>query len=285
MYLAVCIDHLSILGVEAQTLTVWKQANSYNIPIVVFLNKMDKPKANIHYCLESIENKLKTKPILINIPQMDGNKVIGVVDLIRMEKMVYDFDSNSDGQKFYIAKLSPECDEWEMASVFKSRLIGDLADHDESLADQVLTDSEISAENIQEALRKATLSRKVVPVLCGSALKNAGIQPLLDAITYYLPSPLDRTYDMVNFYESDLCAFAFKIIHDRHRGPLTFLRLYSGVMKAGDSIYNVNKEVMEKPSRLIHVYSNEYHDVTTASAGNIICIAGLKAVIDITLKI
>lgn len=242
---------------------------------------MDKPRANVNKCLKSIQDKLKIKPLLINFPILSGNKVTGIVDIINMQKITYDFEKNTDGHLYNIEKFDPKSnsDLWEMAYVFRNNLVGHLADLDEKIADHVLSDNQnISTEEINVALRKATIQRQVVPVLCGSALKNAGIQPLLDAITHYLPSPSDRTYDFVQFYESDLCAFAFKVIHDKHRRPLTFFRLYSGIMQSGSTLYNINKDCTEKASRLINVYSDEYHDVNSASAGNIICVAGLKQV-------
>ncbi|VDI63277.1 elongation factor G [Mytilus galloprovincialis] len=264
-------------GVEAQTLTVWSQANRYKVPSIVFLNKMDKPKADVEKCLKSIQDKLKIKPLLVNFPILDGNRVTDIIDIIKMQKITYDFERSSEGQMFRIEDLDSKSDPelWEIASKFRNNLIGSLSDYCENIADRVITDSAITAEDIDLALRNATISRHIVPVLCGSSLKNAGVQPLIDAVTHYLPSPLEKTMDLVQFYETDLCAYAFKIIHDKHRGPLTFLRLYSGVMNLGE-IYNANKNIREKPSRLIQVYSNEYHDVNTATAGNIICVAGLK---------
>lgn len=266
-------------GVEAQTLTVWSQANRYKVPSIVFLNKMDKPKADVEKCLKSIQDKLKIKPLLVNFPILDGNRVTDIIDIIKMQKITYDFERSSEGQMFRIEDLDSKSDPelWEIASKFRNNLIGSLSDYCENIADRVITDSAITAEDIDLALRNATISRHIVPVLCGSSLKNAGVQPLIDAVTHYLPSPLEKTMDLVQFYETDLCAYAFKIIHDKHRGPLTFLRLYSGVMNLGE-IYNANKNFREKPSRLIQVYSNEYHDVNTATAGNIICVAGLKKV-------
>lgn len=171
---------------------------------------------------------------------------------------------------------------YDQAVDARNSLIGQLADNDETMADIVIAESNldnIKTSDLIAALRRTTLSRKLVPVLCGSSLKNIGVQPLLDAITQYLPSPMDCHYDFVKHYQTDLCALAFKIVHDKYKGRLTFLRIYSGAISGNGTLYNVNRNKNEKIARLLQVYANEYHDINYIGAGNIACISGLQQTI------
>lgn len=266
-------------GVEAQTLTVWRQADHYQIPRLVFLNKMDKPGASLQLCLNSLQQKLGVKPLVINLPLGQGKTFSGVHDVVNMKTLVWNNSLSADGSQFSEKPLSEE----DFAEVTDARveLISALADHDEHIADLVLCDTnfdDISPSELISAIRRATIQQKVVPVLCGSSLKNKGVQPLLDAIAFYLPSPKDINYGFADYYGTNLCALAFKVIHDKQRGPLTFARIYAGMLKSGSSIYNINRSLSEKTSRLFQVYANELHDISTSVAGNIVAIAGLKGV-------
>ncbi|RUS73209.1 hypothetical protein EGW08_019031 [Elysia chlorotica] len=265
-------------GVEAQTLTVWRQADHYHIPRLIYLNKMDKPGASLEMCLQSVRDKLHVEPLVLNIPIGSGKNFVGVHDLVNLQSFMWDPNSSRDGSEFVTVpfKTSQEDEEINRA---RSDLVGRLADFDEHLADLVLCDTkmeDIPAEDIVRAVRTATLQHKIVPVLCGSSLKNKGVQPLLDAINLYLPSPMDISYGFAKYYGSDLCALAFKVVHDKQRGPLTFVRLYSGMLKSGANIYNINRSSTEKTTRLLQVYADELHDISTAVAGNIVALAGLK---------
>ena len=275
------------LGVEAQTLTVWRQADHYHIPRLIFLNKMDKPGSSLDMCLQSVKDKLHVEPLVLNIPIGSGKDFVGVHDLVNLKSLRWDLNSCRDGREFtvlpcdIVTNASASIEDIEEISRARSDLVGRLADFDEHLADLVLCDTKIEdipAQDIIRAIRTATLQRRVVPVLCGSSLKNKGVQPLLDAINLYLPSPMEISYGFAKYYGTDLCALAFKVVHDKQRGPLTFVRLYSGMLKSGASIYNINRSTSERTSRLLQVYADELHDISTAVAGNIVALAGLKEV-------
>ncbi|XP_041351728.1 ribosome-releasing factor 2, mitochondrial-like [Gigantopelta aegis] len=267
-------------GVEAQTLTVWRQADRYSVPRMVYLNKMDKPGASVGLCLSSIKQKLKVQPLLLNAPIGTGREFEGVVDVIMMEKLVWNSKICEDGIKFEKKLLSQSDGKlYEDALKARHHLIGQLADIDDSIADLVLADTkldDIQSEAVRKAVRSATIQQKIIPVLCGSSLKNKGVQPLLDAVNLYLPSPMDVHHSFIDFYRTDLCALAFKVIHNKQRGPLTFLRLYAGALKSGSTVYNINRQCSEKTSRILQVYADDFQDMSTAVAGNIVLIAGLK---------
>ena len=271
------------IGVEAQTLTVWRQANKFHVPRIVYLNKMDKKTASLDMCVRSIQEKLHVEPIVINLPYEAETKFAGVVDLVNLEQIVWDSLKSPDGNTFKtISLLSPECDiengDWRRA---RNTLIGQLSDVDQTIADYVLSDKdldEIPVDLVRNALRNVVLSHKSVLVLCGSSLKNKGVQPLLDAITYYLPSPLDVKHDFLDYYKDELCALAFKMVNDKQRGALTFLRIYSGMINTKQHLYNINLGVQEKISRLLQVNADEFRDINESGAGNIVCVAGLQDV-------
>lgn len=268
---------------EAQTLTVWRQADRYQIPRLVYLNKMDKPRASVSICLESLRNKLHVDPLLINVPIGTGKQFVGVYDLINMESLTWNDSKSQDGSSYETKKIKLDGSNKDEAAILKARsdLIGKLADIDESVADLVLCDTQLDQFPTQvliNAVKTATLNHKIIPVFCGSSLKNKGVQPLLDAITFFLPSPMEVNYGFSKYYGSHLCALAFKVIHHKQRGPLTFVRIYSGMLKSGAHVFNINRAMTEKTTKLLQVYADEYHDLSNAVAGNIVAIAGLKQV-------
>ncbi|XP_050404706.1 ribosome-releasing factor 2, mitochondrial isoform X1 [Patella vulgata] len=274
----------SSAGVEAQTKTVWRQADKYSIPRIVYLNKMDKPGASIEKCLTSLKEKLNVEPLLLHLPVGKEVDFAGIVDLVTLKKFVWNLEKSPDGRTFSTENLTAADTSVDYHDILQARtsLIGQLSEYDGELGEMILSYKKIKdipANAISKAVRKVTIDQNCVPVFCGSSLKNKAVQPLMDAVTHYLPSPLDSTYSFADFYGSDLCALAFKIIHDKQRGALTFLRLYSGSLKSGESSYNVNRECTEKTSRLLHVYANEYHDTNKVTAGNIACVSGLKEII------
>ncbi|KAL5008243.1 hypothetical protein ScPMuIL_013824 [Solemya velum] len=263
-------------GVEAQTLTVWRQADKYHTPRIVYLNKMDKRGANIELCMNSLREKLKVNPLLIHLPIGSEKAFSGIVDLVSMKKVRW---SSKDGNKFDIEPImSADGSLHDEAINARNNLIGQVADFNEKIAEFVLNDEidKIPEQELQMALREVCINQKALLVLCGSSLKNVGVQALLDAITFYLPSPKDINYGFAEFYKTDLCALAFKIIHDKQRGPLTFLRIYSGILKTGANIYNVNRGLSEKITRLLQVYADDFKDISSTGAGNIVCVSGLK---------
>ncbi|XP_035996287.1 ribosome-releasing factor 2, mitochondrial-like isoform X2 [Fundulus heteroclitus] len=271
-------------GVEAQTLTVWRQAEKHHIPCVCFLNKMDKPAADLSFSIESIRLKLKANPVLLQIPIGSGKNFTGVVDLLTNQKLTWELTSTrDDGRTFEVRSLG-QCEDRELlqaASEARTALIEQVADLDDQFAELVLTDfsdnfDAVPADKLQEAVRRVTLARKGVPVLCGSSLKNKGVQPLLDAITAYLPAPNERHHDLVRWYKDDLCALAFKVLHDKQRGPLVFLRIYSGTLKPQTAVHNINRNSTERMSRLLVPFADQHVEIPSMSAGNIALTVGLK---------
>ncbi|XP_063334220.1 ribosome-releasing factor 2, mitochondrial isoform X2 [Pelmatolapia mariae] len=271
-------------GVEAQTLTVWRQAEKHHIPCVCFLNKMDKPAANFSFCIESIRQKLKANPVLLQIPVGSGKNFTGVVDLLTSRKLMWKIKSmRDDGRVFEVKALdrSDDPDLLQMVSDARAALIEQVADLDDEFAELLLTDfsdnfDAIPSNKLQEAVRRVTLARKGVPVLCGSSLRNKGVQPLLDAITAYLPAPNERHHDVVRWYKDDLCALAFKVLHDKQRGPLVFLRIYSGTLKPQTALHNINRNSTERMSRLLVPFADQHVEISSMTAGNIALTVGLK---------
>lgn len=271
-------------GVEAQTLTVWRQAEKHHVPCVCFLNKMDKPAANLGYSIDSIKQKLKANPVLLQIPVGSGKSFSGVVDLITNQKLLWKARSPGDDGRTFDSKPLGQSDEPELLQVVleaRAALIEQVADLDDEFAELLLTEysdnsDAIPSSKIQEAVRRITLARKGVPVLCGSSLRNKGVQPLLDAITAYLPAPSERHHDLVRWYKDDLCALAFKVLHDKQRGPLVFLRIYSGTLKPQTAVHNINRNSTERMSRLLVPFADQHVEIPSMTAGNIALTVGLK---------
>ncbi|XP_007941536.1 ribosome-releasing factor 2, mitochondrial [Orycteropus afer afer] len=269
-------------GVEAQTLTVWRQADKHNIPRICFLNKMDKTGASFTYSVESIREKLKAKPLLLQLPIGEAKTFKGLVDVVSKEKLLWNPNSD-DGKDFerkpLLAMSDPEL--LKKTTEARNALIEQVADLDDEFADLVLGEfSEnfdlLPAEKLQTAIHRVTVAQTAVPVLCGSALKNKGIQPLLDAITMYLPSPEERSYEFLQWYKDDLCALAFKVLHDKQRGPLVFMRIYSGTIKPQLAIHNINGNCTERLSRLLLPFADQHIEISSLTAGNIALTVGLK---------
>ncbi|KAL1783618.1 ribosome-releasing factor 2, mitochondrial isoform X1 [Sigmodon hispidus] len=269
-------------GVEAQTLTVWKQADKHKIPRICFLNKMDKAGASFNYAVESIREKLKAKPLILQLPIGEARTFKGVVDVVNKETLVWNSDSD-DGKDFERKPLLETSDPGLLKETVEARnaLIEQVADLDDEFADLVLREfSEnfdlVPAEKLQTAIHRVTLARAAVPVLCGSSLKNKGVQPLLDAVTMYLPSPEERDYGFLQWYQGDLCALAFKVLHDKQRGPLVFLRVYSGTLTPQLAVHNINRNCTERMSRLLLPFADQHVEIPSLTAGNIALTVGLK---------
>lgn len=269
-------------GVEAQTLTVWKQADKHKIPRICFLNKMDKTGASFNYAVESIREKLKAKPLILQLPIGEAKTFKGLVDVVNKEKLLWNSNSD-DGKDFERKPLLEASDPELLKETIEARnaLIEQVADLDDEFADFVLGEfSEnfdlVPAEKLQTAIHRVTLAQAAVPVLCGSALKNKGVQPLLDAVTMYLPSPEEREYGFLQWYKDDLCALAFKVLHDKQRGPLVFLRIYSGTLTPQLAIHNINRNCTERMSRLLLPFADQHVEIPSLTAGNIALTVGLK---------
>ncbi len=276
-------------GVEAQTVTVWRQAKRYKVPTIAFLNKMDKPNADLTASLDSMVKKLQVEPLLLNLPitknQGDSGKFCGVVDLVEMRSLIWDEDNSapSYGKEFTVGPV--EGDLKAAAAQARTALIDKLCDYDEILADAVLKEESydlISAKSVKDALRRVIVSsthdqNSILVTLCGSAYKNIGVQPLMDAIVNYLPSPEDKEYPFLSCYpQNSLCGLAFKVVHHPQKGALTFVRVYAGELQEGAIIYNLTRGVSEKASRLMVAFADDFKSVSSVGEGNIAVIAGLK---------
>ncbi|XP_076800647.1 ribosome-releasing factor 2, mitochondrial-like [Clavelina lepadiformis] len=272
-------------GVEAQSRTVWRQADRYKVPKIAFINKMDKHGANFTASVKSMQEKLNANTLLLQIPVYNDGVFNGVIDLVEMEKLEWDMPethSNHTGRKYMKHRLKSSEAEWEMCIAARSSLIEQLSEVYDDVAMTWLEGehegdaSALPAAQIREWIRRGVLDQAIIPVLCGSSLKNVGVQPLLDAVVNYLPNPSDVQHDFMKYYGDSLCAMAFKVLHHKRHGPLIFVRVYSGRIKSGMSIYNPNKSCSEKISRLLDVYADEYKETTTIEAGGIGIICGFK---------
>ncbi len=270
-------------GVEPQSETVWHQADRYRIPRVAFVNKMDRIGADYRQCVEQIESKLGAQPAVIALPVGSEDTFEGVIDLLELK--VLRFDEDSRGSKV-VKDVIPEKLEKESTAA-RMALLEKLADFDEGVMEKFLEDKEVSPEELRRALRKATLSLELVPVLCGSAFKNKGVQPLLDAVIDFLPSPLDmpavegidKSGELLVRKADDgekLCGLIFKLQTDSFVGNLAFVRIYSGSLKAGDRVFNPAKRKKEKVSKLLKLHANKREEVDSIHAGDIGAIVGLK---------
>nr|XP_050865023.1 ribosome-releasing factor 2, mitochondrial isoform X2 [Vespula vulgaris] len=235
-------------GVEAQTLTVCRQADKYEIPKIIYVNKMDRPDANLENSLKSIELKLNANALPIQYPIKKGDVFEGIIDLVSLEKII--FNKKSQGLDFIRTKLTQNEDKdlWNLANEKREMLVDKLSNLDDKLAEIIIEEEslgKITDQAICESLRKITLSRKGVPVLIGSSYKNIGVQPLMDSIILYLPFP-DEYGNEYSCFKNNLSARVFKIVHDKQRGPITFFRVYTGTMKKGEKIYNVQKGKVEQ---------------------------------------
>jgi elongation factor G len=273
----------SVGGVEPQSETVWRQADKYQIPRIAFINKMDRTGANFQECLKMMENRLKTTPLPIQLPLGKEDHFQGVIDLITMKAIIY--DPHGFGTEYRTVDIPDGFQ--EEASVSREYLIEKLAERNDYLMEKFIDGQEFTEEEIRGALRETTLQLKGTPVLCGSAFRNKGVQPLLDAIISYLPSPLDippvkaidsegkkLTFSANNGHP--LSALAFKIMNDPYTGQLTFFRIYSGSLKSGDSVFNPTKGKRERIGRLLKMHANKREEIQEVAAGDIFAVVGLK---------
>jgi len=272
-------------GVQPQTETVWHQAEQYNVPKIAFINKMDRVGANFQKVIEMMFEKLRINPIAIQIPMGSEDRFEGIIDLIKMKS--YYFDIETLGLNYEEREISENY--LELAKKYKEELLEKIAELDDNLLEKFLNGEEISEDEITLALRKATLELKAVPILCGSSLKNVGVQLLMDAVISYLPSPLEVKYmDGYDVKDSDIAltrepsdeekfsSLAFKILTDPYIGKLTFVRIYSGTVKVGQSVQNTASEKKEKILKLMKIYANKREEIQEAYSGDIIAIPGLK---------
>jgi elongation factor G len=270
-------------GVEPQSETVWRQADHYRVPRIAFVNKMDRIGADFWNCVEMMKDRLGANPLPVQIPVGSEAGFRGVIDLIT-EKMLV-FDEESKGLQYTEEDIPEEFT--EESSAVRMTLLEKLADFDEEVMEKYLEEQPISADVIYRAIRNATLKLQLVPVLCGSAFKNKGVQPLLDAVIAYLPSPLEvppveglNSKDEVETRKASesekFCGLAFKIVSDPFVGNLTFVRVYSGILKVGSQVYNPVKRKKEKIGRILKMHANKREEAQSISTGDIGALVGLR---------
>ena len=272
-------------GVEPQSETVWRQADKYGVPRIAFVNKMDRVGADFFRVLEMMNKRLGTTAVAVQIPYGQGEEFDGIIDLVRMKLLVY--EQESMGTVFHEQDV-PETSR-ELAATYREMLFEAIdGDGSHRILERYLEGHDVPEESIRQAIRELTIKGKIVPVLCGTAFKNKGVQALLDAVVYYLPAPLDvpsikgkcpETDDEEIRTASDeepLSALAFKVMNDPYVGQLTFIRTYSGVISAGSYVYNSTKDKRERIGRLLRMHANKREEIDAAYAGDIIAAVGLK---------
>ncbi len=275
----------AVAGVEPQTETVWRQADKYHVPRICFVNKMDRIGANFSRSVGMIEDRLGATVAVVQLPIGAESSFAGVVDLLRMKALVWD-ESSPRGESW--SEVEIPADMAEEAARARSRLVDTLSTFDDSITEKFLADQELTADDLRSALRRATIAGHAVPVLCGAAFKNKGVQPLLDAVVDYLPSPLDvpptkgkgpKGGDEVERRADDkepFSALAFKIMADQHLGKLTFARVYSGMVSQGDTVLNSTKDRKERIGRILQMHANHREPRNVAYAGDIIALVGMR---------
>jgi elongation factor G len=281
-----CMVYDAVAGVQPQSETVWRQANKYRVPRLAFINKMDRVGANFFKSYEHIRNRLKGNPVPIQIPLGAEEKFAGVVDLVTMQAIYW--DEASQGMKFerkaIPAELAAQAKEW------RDKMIEAAAEANEELMNKYLESGELSTEEMKRGLRLRTINNEIVPMLCGSAFKNKGVQAMLDAVIDYLPSPVDippvkgsneNGEPAVRKPEDEepFAALAFKIMTDPFVGQLSFIRVYSGVLCSGDTVYTSVRGRKERIGRLLQMHANERQEIKEVRAGDIAAVVGLKDVI------
>ncbi|MBK9325609.1 MAG: elongation factor G [Hydrogenophilales bacterium] len=278
-----CMVYCAVGGVQPQSETVWRQANKYGVPRLAFVNKMDRQGANFFRVYEQMKLRLKANPVLIQVPIGAEEKFEGVVDLVKMKAIIW--DEASQGMKFTYgdipADLVDTCNEW------REKMVEAAAEANEELMNKYLEEGDLSEDEIKQALRTRTIASEIVPMLCGSAFKNKGVQAMLDAVIDYMPSPVDippvkgekengDPDERPASDEAPFSALAFKIMTDPYVGQLTFFRVYSGVVNSGDTIYNSVKGKKDRLGRILQMHANNREELKEVRAGDIAAAVGLK---------
>ena len=280
-----CMVYCAVGGVQPQSETVWRQANKYKVPRLAFVNKMDRTGANFFKVYEQMKLRLKANPVAIQIPIGAEENFLGVVDLVKM-KAIY-WDEASQGMKFEYKDIPEEL--LSVANEWREKMVEAAAESSEPLMEKYLGGEELTEEEIKEALRNRTIASEIVPMMCGTAFKNKGVQAMLDAVIDYLPSPLDippvKGHDekdqIVERRASDdekFSALGFKIMTDPFVGQLIFFRVYSGIVSSGDTVYNPIKGKKERIGRLLQMHANQREEIREVRAGDIAAAVGLKEV-------
>ncbi|MFZ9619357.1 MAG: elongation factor G, partial [Ilumatobacteraceae bacterium] len=270
----------SVAGVEPQTETVWRQANKYKVPRMCFINKMDRTGANFYRTLDMIKDRLQTVPAVLQLPYGGEANFKGLIDIVKMKAIVWDGDEKDS--PYHEEDIPAEY--LDKAKQYRAELLDLVASEDEQLMEKFLASDDLSEEDLRAGIRKGTLAFSFVPILCGSAFKNKGVQQMLDAVVDYMPCPLDippangtsvngdETLTRQADEKAPFSALAFKIVADPF-GRLTYFRVYSGTITKGDEVYNSVKEKRERVGRLLLMHANQREDIEFAMAGDIV--AGL----------
>ncbi len=276
----------AVEGVEPQTETVWRQADKYRVPRIVFVNKMDRAGADFEACLDQIRSKLHANPVATQLPLGREDEFQGVIDLIQEKAFLY--KDETLGADYDVAEIPAEY--VQKAKHFREELIETLGEVDDHILEKYVHGEPVTAEELHAALRRGTISLNIFPVLCGAAFKNKGIQPLLDAVVNYLPSPTDippaegqsldgeKTLTRQADDDAPFSALVFKIMTDPYVGQLAFLRVYSGSLNVGETVFNSRKDRRERVSRLLKMHANKREEITEVFAGDIAAAVGLKTV-------
>lgn len=273
----------SVGGVEPQSETVWRQADKYSVPRLAYVNKMDRVGANFFQVIQMMQERLKANPVAVQLPIGTEEHFKGVIDLVRNKAIIYIDDLGRESNETDI----PE-DMLEIVKEYREKLIEVASENDETLMDKYLNNEEITVDELIRGIRAATLAVKIVPVLCGSSFRNKGVQPLLDAVVDYLPAPIDvppvhgihpKTGKEIHREPKDeepFSALAFKIMTDSYVGNLTFIRVYSGILKSGSYVFNSAKGKRERIGRILKMHANHREDVEYVRTGDIVAAVGLK---------
>jgi elongation factor G len=275
-----------VAGVEPQSETVWRQADRYQVPRICFINKLDRTGANFDMCVGMIKSRLNAVALVLQIPIGNEGDFLGVVDLIAMKALVWPGETKK-GEDYLVEEIPANL--LDKAKTARHDLIETLAENDDAVMEKYLEGAELSEEEIIAGIRRATLAAKLTPVLTGSAFKNKGVQPMLDAVTRYLPSPLDvdsiighsvtdSSVEVPRQPSNDepFSALAFKIMSDPHLGKLTFIRVYSGLLQTGSQVLNATKDRKERIGKIYQMHANKREERETAGAGMIVAVMGLK---------
>ena len=275
-----------VAGVEPQSETVWRQADRYNVPRICFVNKLDRTGADFYRCVDMIVDRLGATPLVLQLPIGNEADFIGVVDLVGMRALTWRGETQK-GEDYTVEDIP--ADLADKAAEYREKLLETLAEADDAVMEKFLEGEELSVEEIQAAIRRATLADKLTPVLTGTAFKNKGVQPMLDAVVAYLPSPLDiraieghkmgNEEEIIERAPSDsepFAALAFKIMTDPHLGKLTYIRVYSGRLETGTQVLNSVKDRKERIGKIYRMHANKREEIDSVGAGDIVAVMGLK---------
>jgi elongation factor G len=279
-----CAVFDAVHGVEPQSETVWRQADKYEVPRICFINKMDKMGADFEHAIDTIRKRLNARPVAIQLPIGQEDKFKGVIDLFQMKAILW--KDETLGAEFVVEEIPEELK--KKSNAFHNQMVETIVENDDDLLHKYMEGETISPEELKASLRKSVIALKLFPVICGTAFKNKGVQPLLDSVVDFLPSPLDippvkgtnpdnnQTIERKADDKEPFSALSFKIMTDPFVGQLAFIRVYSGQLKTGDSVYNIRRQRSERIGRLLQMHANKREEISEIYAGDICACVGLK---------